>query len=267
MAELNTVSETLFVPLAGRIQISQQKPNILHDAKALELKSRVPAELLNKGKQSQYTLVASASRAANLDRYIQTFRLRHPDGVIAQIGCGLETAFYRNDDGYAVFYEIDLPEVIEFRREVLGETERDRCIPGSAFELGWIKQIRQDFPTAPVLVVAGGLFYYFEKEAVVTLLRQLKNFGPIETVFDTVNSTGMKFMDGYMKQLGHEDAKMFFYVDNAAELGNELDGVLSADEEPYYRSIPRKGLGLDTKFRMVFSDRFNMVKMVHLKLA
>lgn len=41
-----------------------------------------------------------ASRSANMDRYIQDFLRRKPGGVIAELGCGLETTFYRNDNGH-----------------------------------------------------------------------------------------------------------------------------------------------------------------------
>ena len=41
-------------------------------------------------------------------------------------------------------------------------------------------------------------------------------------------------------------------------------GVRVLAEEPYYRHIPRTGLKLSTKISMSVSDRFWMVKMVHL---
>ena len=69
----------------------------------------------------------------------------------------------------------------------------------------------------------------------------------------------------YMKQVGHGDAQMFFYVDSASVLAGKIgSGVRVLAEEPYYRHIPRTGLKLSTKISMAVSDRFCMVKMVHL---
>ena len=121
-------------------------------------------------------------------------------------------------------------------------------------------------PDAPILVTAGGLFHYFEENKVVGLLRMLTGFGEIEIVFDTVSKSGMAMMrKKYMKQVGHRDAQMFFYVDSASELTGKIgSGVRVLAEEPYYRHSPRTGLKLSTKISMSVSDRFWMVKMVHL---
>ena len=46
-----------------------------------------------------------------------------------------------------------------------------------------------------------------------------------------------------MKQVGHADAQMFFYVDAAKELAAKIRGnVKVIAEEPYYRYIPKKRL-------------------------
>ena len=66
-------------------------------------------------------------------------------------------------------------------------------------------------PDTPLLVTTGGLFHYFQEEKVLGLLQMLKGFGNIELVFDTVNKSGMKMLQKkYMKQMGHENARMLF---------------------------------------------------------
>ena len=266
MSKLGVVEDTLFVPMLGRLYASEHCPQILYDGKALELKEKLPPELLSQGRLSQYTLLASAARSANLDRIIRAFLERRPDGVIVQLGCGLETAYYRCDNGRSHWYAVDLPHVVEYRRELLPEPERETYLAGDAFAEDWIRQIRADVPDAPILVTAGGLFHYFEESKVVGLLRMLTGFGEIEIVFDSVSKSGMAMMrKKYMKQVGHGDAQMFFYVDSASVLAGKIgSGVRVLAEEPYYRHIPRTGLKLSTKISMAVSDRFCMVKMVHL---
>ena len=158
-----------------------------------------------------------------MDRYIRAFLERRPDGVIVQLGCGLETAYYRCDNGRSRWYAVDLPHVVEYRRELLPEPERETYLAGDAFAEDWIRQIRTDAPDAPILVTAGGLFHYFEESKVVGLLRMLTGFGEIEIVFDSVSKSGMAMMrKKYMKQVGHGDAQMFFYVDSASVLAGAL---------------------------------------------
>ena len=72
--------------------------------------------------------LASASRSANMDRIIRTFLERRPDGVIVQLGCGLETTYHRCDNGKTHWYAMDLPHVIEYRRGLLPEPERELYI-------------------------------------------------------------------------------------------------------------------------------------------
>ena len=89
MSKLGIVEDTLFIPMLGRLYASEHCPRILYDQKALELKEKLPFGLLKQDNQSQYTLLASAVRSANMDRFIRAFLDRRPNGVIVQLGCGL----------------------------------------------------------------------------------------------------------------------------------------------------------------------------------
>ena len=267
MQKLGVVEDTLFVPMLGRIYASEHCPQILYDKKALELKNKLPSDLIEQNKQNQYTLLASASRSANMDRFIRSFLERRPNGVIVQLGCGLETTYYRCDNRRTHWYAVDLPHVIEYRRDLLPELERETYLAGDAFSEDWIRQVRTEFPDAPILVTAGGLFHYFEENKVISLLRMIGQSGNMEVVFDTVNKKGMAMMQKkYMKQVGHADAQMFFFVDAAKELAAKIGSNAKViAEEPYYRYIPKNGLKLSTKVSMAVSDQFKMVKMICLK--
>ncbi len=266
--DLGIVEDTLYVPMLGRIYASENCRSILYDAKALSLKDKLPEGLIENDKQTQYTLLASASRSANMDRFIREFTERRPDGIVVQLGVGLETSFYRNDNENTPWYGIDLPHVIEYRRSLIPEHEREKYIGGDAFSEDWIRQIRSEHPDAPILVTASGLFYYFEEETVLGLMKMLQSFGDIELIFDTVSKSGMTMMrKKHMKTVGHEDAKMFFYVDSADDLVKKVGGearVLA--EENFYCRIPKAGLQFSTKASMIISDRLSMVKMIHLQI-
>ena len=133
MPEFSALENTLFIPMLGRIYASEHFRNILYDETALSLKDALPKDLADKGSQSQYTLLASASRSANMDRYVQSFLRRKPGGVIAELGGGLETTYYRNDDGHTRWYAVDLPDVLEYREALLPKPQRQACLAGDAF--------------------------------------------------------------------------------------------------------------------------------------
>lgn len=270
MAEkLTAVSETLYVPMAGRIYAGRKYPHIVNDDKVFLLEKKIPAEVdIFKG-QTEYTLIASATRSFNMDLCIKDFLTKNPNGVIINLGCGLETMYYRCDNGKGTWFEVDLPEVIALREELLGTEQRDISIPHSMFETEWMEQVKERAQGKSVLLTAAGLFYYFPKKQVLELIRNLSTIPNAQLVFDTVNSSGMNRMDGYMKQLGHEKAEMFFFVDDANELAKEIGGAVSVVEErDYYSKVTnRKGMKSMTKISMAVSDKFHMVKMVQLKLS
>ena len=90
MSHLGVVEDTLFVPMLGRIYASEHCPQIIYDKKALELKEKLSPDLLGNGSQSQYTLLASAARSANMDRFIQEFlRDRLITAVITERRAGM----------------------------------------------------------------------------------------------------------------------------------------------------------------------------------
>ena len=69
-----------------------------------------------------------------------------------------------------------------------------------------------------------------------------------------------------MKHMRHEQARMFFYGDSAGDLVTKRGrGVKVLADEPYYKVIKRDGLKIITKISMDVSDRFGMLKMIHLE--
>lgn len=264
MENLNEIESTLFVPLLGRIFASENYPNLFEDKKSLSIKDKLPKDLCS-NEQTEYTLLAGATRSVNMDRIIRKFIHRHENGVIVNIGCGLDTAFFRNNNCKNKWYEVDLKEVIEYRNQFFEETTLDKYIVADVFDIGWIKKIREENPQSPILIVASGFFYFFEYDKVVELFTQLKNYGDIEIVFDTVSKSGSKRMHHYMKKVGHEKLPTYFYVDDGEKFAESMQMKLLL-EEPYYRYIYKNKFKLITKITMNISDKFGMVKMIQLKL-
>ena len=140
--DLSAISETLYVPMAGRIYAHKYFPEIILDDKLDLIKKQIQKDIdIFKG-QSEYTLLASAVRSNNIDEYIKKFLNTAPNSIVVNLGCGLETSFYRLDNGLALWYEVDLPEVIELREYLLGKNERDISIAASIFDKNWLNIIR-----------------------------------------------------------------------------------------------------------------------------
>lgn len=271
MPNLGIVEDTLFIPLAGRIYASEHFPQILYDKKALLLKDQLPHDLFEKARHNQYTLLASAVRSANIDRQVKTFLNENPNGVIIQLGVGLETAFYRLNTKNVLWYAVDLPDVIELRRSLLGEPAHEKYIAADIFRDEWMKNISRLSPQKPLLITAAGLFHYFSEFEVKTFIKKIQhlhNMQSIDLVFDAVNKTGMKMLQKkYMKQMGHPHARMSFYVDSAQVFARQISlDPNTICEEAFYRHINKKGLHRSTKVAMMISDILGMVKILHARL-
>ena len=122
MNKFEGVANTLFVPLVARINISKKFPEYFYDEKALELEQYLP-QGVDKG-ASEYSNMASVARYFNMDKTVLEFAKRYTECNIVYLGAGLETAYDRlsgNLQGVN-WYECDLPEVIEARCKVFGQT-------------------------------------------------------------------------------------------------------------------------------------------------
>lgn len=176
--------------------------------------------------------------------------------------------YLRNDNGIAVWFELDLPEVLQLRSGLLPEQERDRHLPYSMFDYRWIDVVKKN-ANAPVLVLASGLFYYFHEEQVIDFIRHLAVMDDVRIVFDAVSSAGIYGTRHYMKKMKRLDAEMFFSVDYAKKFAAAISPDVSVlEEKKYYGAvIAYPGIQFDTRAKMFFSDLFRMVKMIQLKIC
>jgi O-methyltransferase involved in polyketide biosynthesis len=267
MPQFSSVSETLYIPLLGRIYVSKYHPQILHDRAALSIEHKLPAIVGQAAGQNEYTYLASAVRSRNMDAVIRRFLAVYPGGTIVNVGCGLETLYPRNDNGKALWFELDLPEVLECRSSLLPEQAREHYLPYSMFDYRWIDTVKQA-AQPPILVVASGLFYYFRKDQIFDFIRHLAILGDVYLVFDAVSTAGIQATRRYMRKMNRSDAEMFFSVDCVHRFAASISPNVSVLKEPaFYGSLASaSGLCLATKAKMFFSDLFGMVKMIQLRI-
>lgn len=83
-----------------------------------------------------------ALRARHVDQKARDFLEWHPEGVIVNLGCGLDTRFYRLDGGRLHLFDLDLPEVIDLKRQLLAETERYHFVASSVLDFDWMDMVQ-----------------------------------------------------------------------------------------------------------------------------
>lgn len=261
------VADTLYIPLTARIYVSKRFPEYFYDPKSLELEHAIPGDSIQRG-SNEYTMIASASRYHNLDQIARAYATAHPACSIVNVGCGLETMFWRvgPDAPDARFYELDLPEVIRTRQRILGAPERDELIAGDAFDLSWADGIDT---TRPTLIIVSGVFQYFHNADVFGFIADAKRvFANAELVFDATNTKGLEYVNRYVKRTGNASALMYCAIDDPQAFAREA-GCELIEVRPFYTSARRilKGkVGLYAKVAMAITDRTGRALLLHMKL-
>jgi len=166
---LKGVSETLLIPLWARAVETKRPHPIIKDEKALEMMNRIEYDF-SQFEGRRMPQVSIAIRTELLDKATQDFMERNRDGIVINVGCGLDTRFSRLDNGNIHWYDLDLPEPIRIRKQFFKETDRYKMIARSVFDYGWIKEIKAD---NPVLIIVEGLLMYFKEKEVKNILNKL----------------------------------------------------------------------------------------------
>ncbi len=183
--DLQGVAETLLLPLYYRATESQRPDRLIADDKAAELMRRLDYDFSRFARLQQERL-ATLVRIRVFDRCTQAFLARHPDGSVINLGCGLDTRFYRIDNGAAEWYDLDLPQVIALRRDLLGEPSRCHLIAASAFDLDWMKCVSAEPGRAVLISTEGVLPYFDEKDVRRLILSLMQRFPGAELIFDAL---------------------------------------------------------------------------------
>ncbi len=265
MGDFDGVEDTLFIPLTARVNVSKKFPEYFHDKKALEMEYLIEGKQIEK-KSSEYTMVANVARSYNLDEMAQKFIDKHDKCNIVNLGVGLETSYYRIDRKNSLFFEVDLPEVIELRENYLEAGENEKFIKGDLFKLEWCDELDTSLPT---LLIVSGVFQYFHEKDILAFIKNLKNiFENAELIFDATNKFGIKFCNLYVRRTGNKSALMYFYIEDANEFAKNANCQL-IECRGFYNDAIRildDKVGLYAKIAMRIADKRNNAMILHLKI-
>lgn len=169
--KLQGVEETMLIPLFIKAEETKSPKPRIRDEKAVEMVSRIDYDF-SKFKNKSFSHAGVIARTVIIDRETRKFISAHPNAVCITVGCGLDARFYRMDNGLIDWYDLDLSDVIDVRRELLPEQDRVHRLAFSALDEKWAAQV--DVKGRPVLIIIEGLLMYFTEMEVKQLLGILK---------------------------------------------------------------------------------------------
>lgn len=158
----DAVAETLLITLYARA-IESQKPNpIIFDPIASQLVATLPYDF-SRFQNKSSSAVGVVIRARFFDEQAKKFLTKHPNGVIVNLGCGLDARLERLGAIAAntPFYSLDIDEVIKLRRQYIPTPANETLLTASMFETSWLDLLTTKHPKQPVLLLAEGVMMYF----------------------------------------------------------------------------------------------------------
>ena len=271
--EKNTVQETLIIPLFGRLVCSEHFPELFSDPEAKRICDSLDYDFAEKRKRMEsiaglFGALEVAQRQYDLRCEVQDYLNTHPKAAVVNLGCGLDDTFRKCDNGFCRGYDLDLPDVIAVRNELLPAGERERSIACDLNDLTWMEQI--DASDGAVFF-ASGVFYYLRTEDVKRLFDAMAaRFPGAVLVFDSCNERGARLMrKTWLKEAGITDVNAFFSLEDERELLGWSDRFASVTAKSYmrgYRDIYHD-VGAIHKLMIRFCDSLVRMKIVKIQFG
>lgn len=213
--DLGGVPETLLWNLYQRASEARRPDAILEDPKAVELVDSIdyPFERFGKGGLGQW----QALRTRRFDEEVRRFLADRPEGQVVALGEGLETQFWRVDNGRVRWLTVDLPEIVALRERLLpAPSPRVQAIGCSALDDTWIEHVDA---SRGLLLCAQGLLMYFQPEEVHQLIGMCaERFRGATMVFDGVPPWfSRRTLEGAMRTAGGYQSPPMPWAVDAAE--------------------------------------------------
>lgn len=228
---LTPEQETLLIPLFAK---ANKKNPLFFDQKAKEILDSIEYDF-EKLQVPYKTVILVCQRAKKMDTEVRNFLKRHPDGVVLHLGCGLDNRFWRVDNGRVKWYDLDMPPVVELRKQFYKPNNRYTLIASSVIDLAWVDKVSTG--NKPVLVILEGLLMYLEEFDVKKLFLKLHEVFPgCRLTADAFSRMAARVANRHAS-LKYTGAKIGWGVDDPREIECWAPGI-QLIEEWYFSQDP-----------------------------
>lgn len=267
--QLGQIQETLLLPLTARIVETKHKNGILSDPKSVEIGENLNFNYRQiENKITEIGVAGLATRAVQFDLQIKSFQQQHPKGKILTLGAGLDTYYYRCDNGQNQWYDLDLEDSMHLRKQLLPiPNERVHYITKSLFDVSWIKDI------GPIeeglLILVPGVFPYFEEEEVMNFLKIIApQLAGANILFDIISNFGKIIINQKFKESGMNDVQLKWAAIDTQEFEKWSPNIKVVYTIPYFSGIKMKSrYNILTNISMRINDFLLIGQIVKLKFV
>ena len=269
--EKNTVQETLIIPLYSRKLCSRLYPNIYQDETAVRLINEIDydfseAEKNSRSLMQRFGALEVAMRQNDLAWEVRDYLKDHPKAAVVNLGCGLDSTGRSCDNGSCKIYNLDFPDVIAVRNELLPADEREKNIPCDLNDTEWLEKIDA---SGGAIFFASGVFYYFLTKQVKALVQAMANAFPGGVlVFDAANRIAVKMIaKTWLKSAKIKDVGAYFAVSDAKDELSLWDSRLKVTSRGYmlgYNDLRDPSVSGFFRFLAKVGDKMMKMQIVRL---
>lgn len=225
---LDGISETSLLTLHQRATEAARADGVIDDPMAIVLRDSLDYDYHHFGRTHQ----ATALRALAFDIATREYLDAHPRATVVALADGLQTSFWRLDNGALTWISVDLAPVVRLRQQVLPTPDRLRYCAQSALDYSWMDQVDD---SNGVLITAEGLFQYLQRDEVLGLIASCaKRFPGGQLIFDSIP----RFLSVYSRR-GIKLSKYyasppmpFFFTANQYDELRAIAGIRAVRELP-----------------------------------
>lgn len=206
------VPETMIQTLYARAKETSQKNPKIKDEMAVSIVKQLDYDF-SQADQDRTMSLGVIARTIVLDKMVEEYLNTHKDTIVINIACGLDTRCYRMKGKYVRWYNLDLPETINIRKQFLKETGPIYQIAKSAMDESYRDDIQ--YHGENILVIIEGLTMYLSENDIKKMF----------SIIDFKNSTVMvevmlPFVVKHIKEKSIEGshAKFTWGIKNGKEL-------------------------------------------------
>ncbi len=259
LEKLKGVPRTLLIPLRGRYLETKRTGGIINDPKSVEIIDRIAHDFEDR-ELPWVGQVMISTRTEIFDQAVKKFLAEFPDSVVINLGCGLDTRVHRIDNGKVLWFDLDLAECIELRKNFFAESGRFKFIAKSVLDFSWVEQIPKDKTT---LFIAEGLLNYFDEDDVRSIIFAIKdNFPNSEIIFEAYSDLVKKSWHKSCS-VGNAFSMFKWCIDSGKTMETWDKGIIFLKELYYVDRHPKRWKWMRF-FRCVRPLR-RLLKAIHLR--
>ena len=272
--EKNTVQETLVIPLYSRKLCTELYPNLFQDETAVRLIDQIDYDFseVEKNPRSlmqRFGSLEVAMRQNDLAFEVRDYLKSHPNAAVVNLGCGLDCTGRSCDNGRCKIYNLDFPNVITVRNELLPAGDWEQNIPCDLNDTAWFSEVDT---SGGAVFFASGVFYYFLTEQVKALVQGMADAFPGGVlVFDAANRTAVRMIaKTWLKSAKIKDVGAYFAVSDAPKEIGAWDSRLRVTSRGYmlgYNDLKDPSVSGFFRFLARVGDGVMKMQIVRIKFG